>query len=499
MKPSLGRAAGRGVVYLGLSQAWQIICTIVSTLIVARILSPADYGVVAMAGPITGFILIFQNLGLNQALVQSKSLDEDQINALFWYNMAASVVIGIIFLLLSPVVAWFYSDGRPAEIMAASALTVLVSGSMLQHMALLNRAMRYRALSLISIVGSTSGLLLTIVLAEWLRSYWAIFLGTFGGTALSCCFAWWLNPWRPRFVFSARGTRGLLVFGANVTGFNVLNYLSRNIDNVLIAKVWGAAQLGLYDRSYRLMMFPLQNINMPLSRVMLPTLSRLYDDEKKFRRVYVSSIRALALFSVPGVMACALCSHEVVILLLGDRWAEADKIFFWLSLAAITQPVGNATGWLFMSSGRAGAMMRWGMVSTPITIASFLIGLPWGASGVAAAYFFSQALRLPILYRWCSKGTPVQQSDFYYALLPTLAAGIVSFFIVYACRGTVPQIALVLIALGCCYLLSAAAQAATANGRSELKELANLIRTTLLRRSGTPDLATDGPSDKRAG
>jgi len=479
MKKPLGQVAGRGVVLLGMSQAAQVACTMLSTIIVARLLSPSDYGVIAMTAPIAGFILIFQNLGLNQAVVQSKTITAEQTNALFWYNMAASAAIGAVFIALSPLVGWFYDDNRPTGVMAAYAVSVLISGSMLQHTALMNREMRYGALSLVSITNAVSTTIFTVALAFLWKSYWALFVGSLCGVTVSCAAAWYMNPWRPTLTINTRNTRGLLSVGMNVSAFNLLNFLSRNADNVMIAKFWGAQQLGLYDRSYKLMMLPLQNINSPLSRVMLPSLSRVSDDPARYRRVYTSAIRALSLFSIPGVIVGAICSYEVVTLLLGNSWAGAADIFFWLSLAAIAQPIGNATGWLFISSGRSSSMMKWGLVAAPMTLISFAAGLPWGATGVAAAYFISQGVRLPILFVWCTRSTPVRASDLYLSFVPGLVGGGLSYAVAIVIRGTVPNLALVTIITVCCYSFSIAVQALTPGGRRELRDLFGLVRGAL--------------------
>jgi PST family polysaccharide transporter len=491
MTKNLGQTAGRGVVVLGISQAVQVACTMLSTIIVARILSPSDYGVIAMTSPIAGFVMIFQNLGLNQAVIQSKTITEEQTNALFWYNMAASAAIAVLFVALSPAVSWFYGDSRPGEVMAAYAVSVLVSGLMLQHTALMNRNMRYGALSAVSIANAVFSLLFTILFAVLWRSYWALFVGNVSGTAVACLLTWYLEKWRPTLTFSARGTKSLLTFGANVSLFNLFNYISRNVDNVLIAKFWGAQQLGLYDRSYKLMMFPLQNINAPLSRVMLPTLSRVADDPTRYRKVFLAAIRALSLFSIPGVVVGAICSREVVMILLGSRWIGAEQIFFWLSLTAVSQPIGNATGWLFMSSGRAGAMMKWGLVSMPITLAGFAAGLPWGASGVAAAYFFSQMIRLPILFAWCTHTTPVRALDLYLSLLPGVLGGGLAYVVAQYLRGNVGDLALIAITAVCCYSFSLTVQAVLPGGRREIGDLFRLVRSTLTRRAKKSAAAVD--------
>jgi PST family polysaccharide transporter len=453
-----------------------------STIVVARLLSPDDYGVIAMTTPIAGFILIFQNFGLNQALVQAKSLSDEQVNALFFYNMAASAAIALILVLISPLVGMFYEDPRPAYVMGASAATVLMTGAGLQHTALLNRHMRYGALSAVDVTAAAVGFLATVLFAFWLRTYWALWLGTFVGAVVTALLVWRMSGWRPSWPVRWGSARSMVHFGANLTGFNILNYLSRNLDNVLIAKAWGSAALGLYDRSYKLMMFPIHNINTPLGRVMLPALSRVQDEPERYRRMYVLAIRAIALGSMPGVMAAAICSEVLVPFLLGERWRAASPIFFWLSLAAVTQPISNATGWLFISSGRTKEMLRWALFAAPITIGSFVAGLPWGPTGVAAAYFATRLILVPVLYHWSTRGSPVSAGDHYAAMIPPLVGGGLAWLAIEQFARDLPALPLLILALCLCYAFSVAVQATTPGGRMALRATGSLLHSSFLRR-----------------
>lgn len=474
-KRQFRRVAARGAAYSGVAQGLKLLLSMTSIVVVARLLSPSDFGVIAMTSPITGFILIFQNLGLNQAVVQARTITEEQTNALFFYNLAASAAIALTFLAIAPLVGLFYEDQRPALVTAASALTVLLTGTTLQHTALLNRAMRFRALSFVEVTVAAANLAFTVGFAVWLRSYWALWLGAFCGTIVNTMLVWRIDRWRPSRKIQWGSARGMVKFGANLTGFNILNFVRKNIDNVLIAKVWGSSALGLYDRSYKLMMFPLEKVNSPLARVILPALARVQDEPARYRRMFLLSVQALSICSVPGIMAVAMCSDLVIPLLFGARWSDASPIFFWLSLAAVSQPVSNATGWLFISSGRTKEMFQWGLYSTPVTIGAFLIGLPWGPVGVAKAYFLSQAVTVPVLYYWCTRGTSVTARDLYAAILPTLLGGILAWCIVLLARQHLSGVLIVGIAIACSYGFSIAVQAATKKGRTALVEMFRLV------------------------
>jgi PST family polysaccharide transporter len=478
----MGIKAARGIASTAFSQIVKVVSTMLTTIVVARILSPSDYGVAAMVAPLTGLILIFQNLGLTQAVVQARDLDPEHSNALFWLNMLVSVATALVMLALSPLAARFYGDQRAGYVTAATALTVLVSGMKLQHQALLNREMRFHALSVNDVVVAVSTFLFTLGAALVWRNYWSIWLGAFLGASVSTVMIWASCPWRPRLGAQFAGIRRLVAFGANLTGFNFVNFLARNLDNVLIAKAEGADAVGLYDRSYKLMLFPLQNINQPLSRVMIPVLSRLAKEPDRYRRAYQLAIRALVLLSMPGIFAASICSDSLIPFLLGPRWAAASPIFFWLSLTAIVQCVPNTTGWLYISSGNTRRMMYWGLFSSAVSIVSFFVGLRGGATGVAKAYFASQLLIVPVLYHYATRGTPITQRFLYLSQAPALLGGLLAWSVLsLAGKGLAigPMIAMALVFS---YGSTMAMQACTANGRRDLRQMMGVAANLVLAR-----------------
>lgn len=478
-QPSLGRRAARGVATTGISQACKILLGFGTTVIVARLLAPGDFGVIAMVAPFTGFLQLFQNLGLSQATIQARELTSEQSNAMFWINIAAAVCVAVVMVALAPFVGMFYDDVRPAYIIAASGLTVLVAGLKLQHQALLNRDMRFADLSVNEVAAAVTTSLVTIVAAILLNNYWALWLGMLLGGLMSTIMMWRASRWRPRLGVHLGGTRELIHVGANVTGFDIANFFARNVDNVIIARAFGGYTAGLYDRSYKLMLFPLQNINWPLARVVLPTLTRLRDQPEQFAKAFLTVVRGLSIVAVPGVLAAAICSEDLIEVLLGPRWAEAAPIFFWLSLAGVVQPVASATGWLFISTGRSRQMVRWGLFSSTVTVLSFFAGLPWGAPGVAAAYFVGQLVLAPILFRYVTASTPVCALSLYGVLLPTLAGGAITWACTELIRDSLPSIAFVALTFVGTYALAFLAHCVPREGREALGRMLQLGRSAL--------------------
>jgi len=228
------------------------------------------------------------------------------------------------------------------------------------------------------------------------------------------------------------------MFGGHLTGFNFINYFARNLDNILIGKFWGPQSLGLYSKAYSLLMLPLQQINSPISAVAIPTLSRLQKEPERYRRYYLGALSLITFITFPFVMFMIVMSGDIIHIVLGEQWIKASPIFSALGLAAILQPVSNTTGWLFISQNRAKHMFQWGLIGGSLTIVSIIIGLLWGAIGVAVSYALSGIfIRTPLLFWIVGRQGPIKTSDLYRILLfPGLIALCVALVLMPLCSFT---------------------------------------------------------------
>jgi PST family polysaccharide transporter len=453
-----------------MAQLVRVGLTILSTAIIARILTPNDYGVIAMVGPILALIMMFQDLGLGTAAIQAKTLSREQSSALFWLNILASGGLAALLVLLSPAIGWFYGDARAGHVAALSGVGLLISGSGLQHAALLNRELRFGRLGVAEIAGLVVTYGSSIVIAILLRSYWALVFGTLAGSLVQTLLYWQASSFRPSWPRLA-GIGDLARFGGHLTGFGLLNFCVRNLDDVLVARFAGATAAGLYDRSYRLMMMPLQNINGPINRLLQPILARLRDEPERYRRIYGMAIRGTMLAIAPGVAVMALMSDRFMPWLLGAQWGAAGPIFFWLGLTGLIQPISNLTGLLFITTGRGKALMRWGTVSAVVTIAAFAIGIRGGALGIAEALFWSALVRIPLLYRWSCADTPVPAFDLYAAQIePLIGACAVAMFF-RSIGASMPFLPTFAIAVALAYPAALLTSCLTRSGRAITREL----------------------------
>jgi PST family polysaccharide transporter len=377
-----------------------------------------------MVTAFTALLVLLRELGLSTATIQRAEITHAQISVLFWINASAGVLMAGLLAVLARPIAWFYRTPELTNLVLVISLGLPLGGFAVQHLALLQRQMKYGTLAVIDLVSTASGVVAAIVCAWRGGGYWALAVMPIVGQTVTLAASWIACGWRPGMPRRGTGVRTMIDFGGHVAGFGVMNYLARNLDNILIGKFLGAGPLGLYSRAYGLLMMPLRQLNAPLAAVAVPALSRVASAPERYRPAYCEAVQQIQMICVPGTVLLICCADWVILLALGSQWRDAAGIYALLGLAGIVQPLANATGWLFTSQGRGKEMFHWGLMNGSLSIASFLIGLPWGASGVAAAYGASGLLiRAPLLFWYVTRRGPVKQSDLYRTLqLPFVAA-----------------------------------------------------------------------------
>lgn len=408
----LRRKAAAGAAFTGGAQAVRAGMQLVSVIVLSRLLAPEDFGLMAMISPVMAFVLLFGQLGLNNAVITARTVSKAQLSTLYWINNGVAAALAALFAACAPVISWFYGEPRLIAPILVLSLSIIISAAGAQHQALITRSMRFSRMAAIDVLGYAGGFVLAIMIALAWPGVWALVAGTVGTACFTTLCLWLSSGWRPRRLFRLREAMPMIHFGKGMLGFNIFNFFSRNLDNVLIGRFAGAVQLGFYDRAYKLLLFPLSQINQPVGRVVIPILSRLVDEPERYRAFYLRTVQQLSLFTLPGVVFMITNAREAIPAVLGGHWVASVPIFVWLGLAALHQPISATTGWLFISQSRTGEFARWGLVVAVTSIAAFVAGLPWGAVGVAAAYALSDLfIRMPIVWYWIGRRGPVRTRD----------------------------------------------------------------------------------------
>lgn len=422
----LKRKSVRGGVVTLFTQGVSTLIHLVSTVVLARLLSPEDFGVMAMVAAITAFASLFQDLGLSTAAVQQGKLSHALQSNLFWANVGMGALLTGALAAAAPWVARFYARPELFWVTVALSFHFLIRSLGTQHGVLLTRQMQFGRKAAAGIGGSLVGLGISIYLALAGYRYWALVWGGLMGAAVSVLLLWVISPFRPTWPSRGTGVLSLVRFGANVTAFNIINYFHRNLDNLLIGKVWGAEALGLYTRAYALLMFPIQAIRGPLNAVAFPAMSKLQNQPDLLRLYYLRATSLIAFFSMPVAAYFFVASDLIIQLLLGPQWMGAGSIFSCLAFAAFVQPASGFAGNLLVSTGQGGRYLRCGILNTSVLSACFLIGLPWGPLGVALAYSIGNYVVLYPWLRWAFIGSTVTFADFAKACVAPATSSVIA-------------------------------------------------------------------------
>jgi O-antigen/teichoic acid export membrane protein len=398
----------RAVAVMMISQVCQFGLLFGINIIMARLLMPEDFGLVAIVTSIAAFFSLFNDLCLPMATVQRHEINHEQVSLLFWINTLWGCALAALVAATAPLFAKLYGDPRLTSIIAVLAISFIFIGLGSQHRALLKRQMRFTRLAIIELLAILPGIVVALILA-WLGfRYWALVymrLATIVFSTVGILLACGWRPGRPR---RATQMRPLLILGTHLTGLSVMAYLTRNVDNLLIGWYSGARALGLYTKAYQMLLIPAQQFSTPLGGVVVPTLSRLQLDPQRYNAYYHRSILLSAAIGMPLVAFLFASADWIVPLLLGSQWVESVPLFRALALAAFISPVDFGSGWIVVSLGRTGRQIKWTPFATIFTLIGFFIGIRWGTVGVALSFSLCRAMLLIPKLIYSAKGSPIR-------------------------------------------------------------------------------------------
>jgi PST family polysaccharide transporter len=440
-----------------------------------------------MVATVTAFAALFKDLGLSSATIQRAKITAEQLTFIFWLNIGFAGIVTLMLLALAPAVSAFYARPDLTPITAVLAFNLFLSSCGAQHAALLSREMKFRALAVAQIAGTCAQFVVSLMAALAGLQQWAIVVGVLALTSVNVALLWSFSGWRPGAPRLADGAREILHVGANLTFFNFVNYFSRNLDNILIGRTWGAEQLGYYSRAYSLLLFPIQNIRGPLSAVALPALSRLQNEPEAFRNYYRRILAILAFATMPIAGYCVVRADLVIETLLGPRWKPASEVAAWLAVGGLLQPCSGLFGSVLVAKGLVRRHLACGIVGATVTTVSFVVGVPYGTVALAKCFAVGQyAMFLPVFF-YASRNTNIGLTDFLRAIwrpaLATLVAAVGTLVLPASWSASWPALNLLtsLAGFAAIYL---ACYALLPGGAHEFRYYVGLLREALPRKQG---------------
>jgi O-antigen/teichoic acid export membrane protein len=411
-----GRAV-RGTAAVFVSQALHFGLNVAVAVILARVLSPEDFGVFAIAFAVISFLEFAKYGGMVVPVIQSRTISEDQLDTLFWFNTAVGLGVAACACLIAPVFGYVYGDSRVAPVVTALALTFILGGLSTQHVALLRRTLRFTTLAVCeaAALGIASGV--GIFAALHGAHYWSLVYLTITREALLLMLSVIATRWIPRWPRRWADVAPLVRFGGLMMAFDLMGYLTFKLDNLIVGWYLGAAVLGFYDKAYQFLLMPVTQITLPLSNVVHATLSRLQAEPERFRAYLEHALLLATSLGMPLTAFFYGNAATIIEQLLGPRWLPSLPIFQALAPAAFVMTITACVGWISLSLGRARRQLPWTAATTAATVFAFLVGVHWGAVGVAAAFSIARVGLLVPTLRFTCDSTPVKWSS----LLTTVA------------------------------------------------------------------------------
>jgi O-antigen/teichoic acid export membrane protein len=423
-----GRSVRGGLVTVT-AQGLKFVLNTGSSMILARLLTHADFGLLGMVVVVTGFLGLFSDLGLSMATIQRDVITHAQISTLFWINVAVGATLALLVSALAPVLVAFYHEPRLFWMTIALATTFLIGSFGAQHSALLMRSMRFTARAKIEIAALVVSVVVGVSMAALGCAYWSLVGMTISGGLVGTVGLWLAVRWFPGLPRRGCGLRSMFHFGGIVTLNNLVVYIGYNAEKILLGRYSGADVLGLYGRGYSLVNLPTTQLHAAMFNVAFPALSRLQSDPPRLRNAFLKAYSMVLSMTIPATIACVLFAEEVVRIVLGPKWLGAIPIFRLLAPTVLVFGLINPFGWFLTAGGWVVRSLKIALLIAPSVILGIALGLRYGPpNGVGVAMGYSTVMMLlafPVI-AWSKHGTGITWGSLWNAMKQPVLSGLVA-------------------------------------------------------------------------
>lgn len=345
-----------------------------------------------MISVVIGFANIFRTLGFESALIQKHDAQQEHYCSIFWINVASGLMLMFLFVAVSPLLGRFYNQPVLVPLTVLISVNFFVGSLNVVQTALAKRRMDFRRLTVIELVALSVSGVIGILMAHLGMGVWGLAWMSVITTSVTAILLWLGSDWRPAFRFNWMAVKSLLRFSSNLLAFESMNYWLRNGDNLLVGKFLGTLALGIYSKSYMILLFPLITVSRTISRVMFPALSSIQKDKQRVGRVYLRMNRTVALLTFPMAFGLWVVAEHFVLAVFGSQWAQMIPILKIFSLLSLIQSIVTLSGTLYQSQGRTDLQFKIGALSSILGIGAIILGLRWGILGVAYTLTISSLL-----------------------------------------------------------------------------------------------------------
>jgi O-antigen/teichoic acid export membrane protein len=431
---SIAFGVRRGVFWKFLSQGITFALQVATTVVLARLLTPRDFGLAAMVLIFRRVVMLFSDFALTPALVQRPVLTDKDRSTAFWTTIGLGTGSTIVGIALSGVMASLYGQPEVQPLFIAFSFSFLIVSLGATQAALLTRDLEFRSLEIRNITGMIGGSILAVVLAGLGFGPWAIISLPLATFATSTILLWLFSAWRPALAFSSASARGLLRFSSNVFGTQMLTYLTSNLDNFLVGRVLGPASLGAYRLSYNLVIYPLSNLSGPMVSVLFPAFSRIAGKRDRLISGYLRASRLIVAIILPLFLLIVITIPDLVPVVLGSKWSGTTTVIQVLAWLGILQSLRALNTAILLASDRPGVLFRIALVGLPVYLLGFVVGLRWGIVGVAAGASIAASIIQPLYTVASARVLGIRSLEVLYQCSRVILAAIGSFAVALALR-----------------------------------------------------------------
>ena len=391
---SLKKLAISGLKWSSLVQIFRQISQVATTVILANLLDPSDFGLMGMAIIVTAFLEIFKDLGTSSAVIQKADDSDAFLSTIFWINVGLGTMMGGIIFVSSPLVSTFYNEPRLTSVLRVLSLGFVISSFSLVQKSLLEKQLKISRISKIEIISILCSSVTGIMAALLGAKIWSLVIQSLANTIIFTLLLWVCKIWTPRLIFEWKKIESISFYSLNLVGYKIFDYVAMNADNILIGKFLGATDLGYYSLAYRIMLYPLQNLAWVINRVTFPVFSQMQDDNGRFRHAYLRIVSSIALITFPLMLGLWGLAKPFVLAVFGVRWIPITHLLLILSPVGMFSSIGATVGIIYQAKGRTDWLFKWGLFTGVIRFLCFVIGLNWGLMGITLAYTISSGILL---------------------------------------------------------------------------------------------------------
>ncbi len=375
-----------GIIYSVLSKYSDIVVSIFVSALLARLLTPSEFGIVAILVVFISFFNLLSNLGISPAIVQHQSLSDEDISSIFSFTIVLGFIFSVLFFLSAPLMAYYYNEPAITNLARLTSLTIFLNSIQIVPNALNLKKLRFKEIGIITVAVHIITGIVAIILAYIGFGFYSLIINSILNGFLGFIAYFYLAPVKPTFRISIESIRKIAKFSSFQFLFTFINYFAMNTDNLLIGKYFSPKALGFYDKAYKLMLMPVQNLTFVITPILHPVLAEYQNDKIIIYNTYTKIVKILAIIGFPLSIFLYFNATEIINIIYGNQWGESIPVFRLLALSIGIQIVLSSTGSIFQATNRTDLLFYSGFMSSLLMVAGILYGIFIGESLIDIGY-----------------------------------------------------------------------------------------------------------------